>query len=780
MYINQIVEKKEIAPNIIEFTVYEPRIAASARPGQFIIVIGDEYSERIPLTIADYDVHKGTVKIVVQAAGQSTKKLADYKEDFKDFVGPLGRPSDFLYEDIEELKKKKYLFVAGGVGAAPVYPQAKWFHEHGIGVDVIIGAKSKEFVLYEDRMREVAENVYIATDDGSYGFKGMVTDKIKDLVENEGKKYDHCVSIGPMIMMKFVSLTTKEYGIPTTVSLNPIMVDGTGMCGACRVLVGGETKFACVDGPEFDGHLVDFDSAMMRQRQYLKEEDKKQANHDEEPAHHCTFEMAVEAQRIQSNLAQDPRMETRKVGDVKILQAEDRFKVTPISVQEPEERIKNFGEVCLGYTPQEAVIEASRCLNCKVPKCREGCPVNIDIPGFIKEIANGNFEQSAKVLSMYTALPAVCGRVCPQESQCEARCVLHNKGDAVAIGKLERFSADYSRRHHVKLSEKPNSNGKKVAVVGAGPAGLTCAGDLAKMGYEVTVFEALQKSGGVLVYGIPEFRLPDSIVENEVENIKRLGVKFVNNTIIGRTLTIDQLLDEEGFQAVFVGSGAGLPRFMNIPGENYNGVFSANEFLTRNNLMHSFDEQYDTPIRVGERVAVVGGGNVAMDAARVAKRLGADVSILYRRTEAELPARAEEVQHAKEEGIKFEMLTAPVEIKGDENGSVTSVVCVRNKLGEPDESGRRRPVKIEGSEHEESFQTVIMALGTSPNPLIPHTTKSLKTGDRGGIVVTEDGVTSRENIFAGGDVVTGSATVILAMGAGKTAAHSIDRYLREK
>lgn len=765
----KIVKKEELAKNIYLMDVYAPRIAASAKPGQFIIVIADKYSERIPLTICDFDVEKGTVQIVIQASGHSTEKICSFKEGeaFRDFVGPLGRPSEFLDEDIEELKKKKFLFVAGGVGTAPVYPQAKWFFEHGIDVDVILGAKSKDFVILEDKLRSVSKNLYIATDDGSYGFKGMVTDKIVDLIENEKKHYDQCVSIGPMIMMKFVCLTTKKYDLATTVSLNPIMVDGTGMCGACRVNIGGNTKFACVDGPEFDGHLVDFDSAMKRQRQYKDKSDEKQVKD-----HICTFDKAIEKQHRDIE-------EERHVDGVEIIQAEDRFKKIPVAEQEPDVRNKNFKEVSYGYTAQEAVIEASRCLNCKNPQCVVGCPVSIDIPGFIKEIAHGNFEQSSKVLSLYTALPAVCGRVCPQESQCEARCILLNKGEAVSIGKLERFSADYSREHNIVLTEKPRSNGHKVAIIGAGPAGLTCAGELAKMGYSVKIFEALHQSGGVLVYGIPEFRLPDAVVESEVENLLKLGVEIENDVIIGRTITVEEIMNQ-GFEAVFIGSGAGLPTFMNIPGENLNGVYSANEFLTRNNLMRSFENEYDTPINIGKKVAVIGGGNVAMDAARVAKRLGADVSIVYRRTEKELPARLEEVHHAKEEGVKFEMLTAPIEIKGSEDGWVKSLTCVRNELGEADASGRRRPVQIENSEFDEEFETVIMALGTSPNPLISHTTKGLDVNKWGCLVADETGATTREGVFAGGDAVTGAATVILAMGAGKTAAESIDKYIRNK
>ena len=770
----KILRKEELAPNIYLFDIYAPKVAASAKPGQFIILIADKYSERIPLTISDYNVEKGSVQIVVQASGESTKKIASFEEgqNFKDFVGPLGHASDFCEIDLETLKDKKYLFVAGGVGTAPVYPQAKFFKESGLHCDIIIGAKSKEFVILEDELKSVCDNLYIATDDGSYGFKGLVTDKITDLVENENKKYDHVVSIGPMIMMKFVCLTTKKYNLPTTVSLNPIMVDGTGMCGACRVSIDGKTKFACVDGPEFDGHLVDFDSAMKRQRQYINNKKTKTIKD-----HHCTMDLAVSDHLAES--VQDENLEGHEKDGIVIKKAEDRFKRVPIAEQAADERNKNFKEVCLGYTAEEAVEEASRCLNCKKPGCVDGCPVSIDIPGFIKELANGNFKEAYKVLSLYTSLPAVCGRVCPQETQCEERCVLVKRGDSVSIGKLERFTADYARRHNIKENGDIRKINKKVAVVGAGPAGLTCAGELAKMGYDVTIFEALQQSGGVLIYGIPEFRLPDEVVEYEVENIKNLGVKIENNFVIGRTMTIDNII-KEGYQAVFIGSGAGLPKFMNIPGENLNGVYSANEFLTRNNLMRSFDEEYDTPVNVGEKVAVVGGGNVAMDAARVAKRLGADVSIVYRRTETELPARVEEVHHAKEEGIKFEMLTNPVEIIGDDEGWVKSLKCVRNELGEPDSSGRRRPVPIAGSEYEEEFQTVIMALGTNPNPLISSTTKNLDIEKWGGIIVNEESQTSRDEIFAGGDAVTGSATVILAMGAGKNAAKSIDEFLRNK
>lgn len=458
----------------------------------------------------------------------------------------------------------------------------------------------------------------------------------------------------------------------------------------------------------------------------------------------------------------------------------DRFTRVPISNQDPEVRNKNFEEVCLGYTAEEAMQEAKRCIQCKNPLCRPGCPVSIDIPAFIHEIAEGNFEESAKILAMYSALPAVCGRVCPQEEQCEKTCILGKKGDAIAIGKLERFAADWAITNNINVGTTKEANGHRVAVVGSGPAGITCAGELAKEGYDVTIFEALHEAGGVLVYGIPEFRLPkEKIVKKEIENLKNLGVKIETNVIVGRTITVDEIF-EEGFEAVFIGSGAGLPKFMGIDGENLNGVFSANEFLTRNNLMKAFKAESDTPIKVGEKVAVVGGGNVAMDAARTAKRLGAEVYVIYRRTQEELPARAEEVHHAIDEGIIFELLTNPVEILGDEKGWVSGIKCIRMELGEPDESGRRRPVPIEGSEFEFPVDTVIMSLGTSPNPLISTTTEGLDINKWQCLIADEEGRTTREGVFAGGDAVTGAATVILAMGAGKDAAKAMDEYIQNK
>lgn len=460
----------------------------------------------------------------------------------------------------------------------------------------------------------------------------------------------------------------------------------------------------------------------------------------------------------------------------------DVMKKVPVREQAPDVRNKNFEEVCLGYNEEEAMNEASRCINCKNAQCMKGCPVSINIPGFVHEVKEGNFAEAYKIISQSSALPAVCGRVCPQESQCEGKCIRGIKGEAISIGKLERFVADWARENEIKPEKPTEKKGKKVAVIGSGPSGLTCAGDLAKMGYDVTIFEALHEAGGVLVYGIPEFRLPkQKVVAKEIENVKSLGVKIETNVVIGKSMTIDQLIDEEGFDAVFVGSGAGLPRFMGIKGENANGVFSANEYLTRSNLMKAFSDEYDTPIARFNKVAIVGGGNVAMDAARTALRLGAEVHIVYRRSEEELPARAEEVHHAKEEGIIFDLLTNPTEIITDENGWVKGMKCVKMELGEPDASGRRKPVEIPDSEFEMELDAVIMSLGTSPNPLIHSTTKGLEVNKRQCIIAEEEtGKTTKEGVYAGGDAVTGAATVILAMGAGKAAAKGIDEYLSNK
>ena len=759
----KILKKKWLSKNICLMEVEAKDLALSAKPGQFLIVKKDEFGERIPLTICDYDIEKGTVTIVFFVLGKSTKDIGTLEEGeyFQDVVGPLGVESEFLHEDLEVLKNKKVLFVGGGVGTAPIYPQVKWFAKNGLKADVIVGAKTKELLILEDELKSVANNLYIATDDGSYGFHGLVTDVIDDLIKNQNKHYDHVVAIGPMIMMKFVCLKTKEYGIKTTVSLNPLMVDGTGMCGACRVRIGDKIKFACVDGPEFDGHLVDFDEAMRRQNMYKTEEGRAMLRKSDGATHS----------------AKDCPIDSHEEQDLKSLPKNKRV---PVREQDPKIRATNFKEVTFGYTLEEAKREASRCLNCKNPLCMQGCPVSINIPAFIQEIKNGNIEEAGKILITYTSLPAVCGRVCPQETQCEGKCILGIKGEAVAIGKLEKFVGDYLLKNPIEI-KVPEKNGHKVGVIGSGPAGLTVAGDLAKMGYDVTIFEALHKTGGVLTYGIPEFRLPkDEVVQKEIENIKKLGVKFKTNEIIGKTKLIDKLLDEEGFDAVFIGSGAGLPKFMNIPGENLNGVLSANEFLTRVNLMKGYLDNYETPVKVGKKVAVIGGGNVAMDAVRTAKRLGAEAHIVYRRSEKDFPARLEEVHHAKEEGVIIDPLTLPKEILGNEKGEVIGMRCIHTKLGEPDASGRASFIEIPESEFIMEVDTVIMALGTSPNPLISSTTKNLETNRWKCIVADDFGQTSREEVFAGGDAVSGAATVILAMGAGKKSAKAIDEYIKSK
>ena len=753
----KIVEKKWLTPIICYMDIEAPDLAASAQPGQFLIIKTDVKGERIPLTICDYDREKGIVTIVFQVLGESTKKMGEFEkgEYFADVVGPLGQPSELIHTDIEELKKKKYLFVAGGVGTAPVYPQVKWMKEKGIDVDVVIGTRSRDTLIFEDEMKAVSGNLYVCTDDGTYGRKGMVTDVIDDLLK-EGKHYDHAIVIGPMIMMKFASKKCRENNIPNTVSLNPLMVDGTGMCGACRVTIEGKVKFACVDGPEFDGDQVNFDEAMRRQNMYKTEEGRNILMIEDGETHH------------------NPSCPNHEI-------VVDKKKKVPVREQEPDIRNKNFEEVCYGYNMEEAQAEASRCINCKNTLCVQGCPVSINIPAFIQKIKEGDMLEAGKIIAKYSNLPAVCGRVCPQETQCEGKCILGIKGEPVSIGKLERFVGDWVIANGIEYEIKEKNN-KKVAVIGGGPAGLTAAGDLAKMGYDVTIYEALHKLGGVLSYGIPEFRLPkEKVVDKEIENLYKLGVKVVTNAVVGRTFTIDELLERKGFSAVFIGSGAGLPRFMNIPGENYNGVISANEFLTRVNLMRANKFDYATPIKIGKRVIVVGGGNVAMDAARTAKRLRADTTVVYRRGEAELPARREEVEHAKEEGIKFHFLVSPTEVVGDEKGWVKEIKCIRMELGEPEESGRAKFSPIEDSEFIIEGETVIMSLGTSPNPLIASTTENLKVNRWKGIEAEEEtGRTSREGVFAGGDAVTGAATVILAMEAGKKAAAEIDNYLKNK
>ncbi len=748
----KILQREQLTENIVLLKVKAPNVAKKCQPGQFVIVVEDEKDERLPFTICDFDREEETITLVIQIVGDGSKKLCQKQvgEYLRDIAGPLGNASEML-EHVEELKDKNVVFVAGGLGTAPVYPQAKWAKQNGIKHDVIIGTKSHSTLIYEKEMQEVSDNLYVCTDDGSYGFHGMVTNCLEDLVTNKEKHYDLCIAIGPMIMMKFVCLMTQKLGIKTIVSLNSLMVDGTGMCGACRVSVGGEMKFACIDGPEFDGHKVDFDEAMKRQRMFPPH---KIAFNTED--HKCNLTAAVE----------------QSLADF------DKKKRVPVREQEPDVRNKNFEEVCFGYNDQEAKLEASRCLNCKVPQCVKACPVNINIPAFIQKIKEGDNKESIRIIHESSTLPAICGRVCPQESQCEGSCIMGKKNDPVAIGKLERYVADWARENNVTEEVNIKKNGVKIAVVGSGPSSLACSSDLAKMGYEVTIFEALHRSGGVLSYGIPEFRLPKSkVVEKEIEEVTKLGVEIKCDVLIGKSVTIDDLFDM-GYKAVYIASGAGTPKFMNIGGINLNGVVSANEFLTRVNLMKAYRSDYETPVFVGKKTVVVGGGNVAMDGARSAKRLGSDVTIVYRRTMDEMPARKEEVHHAVEEGIHFKTLTNPVEILADENGWVKGIRCIEMELGEPDESGRRRPIEKKGSEFEIECDCVIMALGTDANKLITSTTDNLETNKRGNIVADDKQATSRKGVFAGGDIVSGAATVILAMGAGKVAAKSIDEYIK--
>ncbi|MBE6754498.1 MAG: bifunctional dihydroorotate dehydrogenase B NAD binding subunit/NADPH-dependent glutamate synthase [Ruminococcaceae bacterium] len=754
----KIAEKRELNASMTLIKVVAPHIAEKALPGQFIIFRVDEQGERVPLTIADCDKEQGTVTIIFQKVGKSTHKLGELNEgdSIADFVGPLGKPTELE-------GYKRVAVIGGGAGCAIAYPQAKHLHANGAEVDMIAGFRNKDIIILEEEMAAVCSKLMVMTDDGSNGNKGFVTNALKEQLE-AGVQYELVIAIGPLPMMKAVCNLTKEYGIKTIVSMNPIMIDGTGMCGGCRLTVGGETKFACVDGPDFDGHQVDFDAAMKRLGIYRDLEQQELADHE---AHVCRLTGTVRSHEAPEQPAEAP--------DVPEFARNMSLQKNPMPEQAPEVRRHNFEEVAMGYTAEMAIDEARRCLNCKNKPCVNGCPVNVRIPEFIAKVAVGDFAAAYEIISSTNALPAVCGRVCPQETQCENQCVRGIKGEPVAIGRLERFVADWHMKNGEQTIAEITPNGHKVAVIGSGPSGLTCAGDLAKKGFDVTVYEALHMAGGVLMYGIPEFRLPKAIVQKEVDSLRKLGVHFMTNMVIGKVLSIDELIADKGYEAIFVGSGAGLPSFMGLEGENLLGVYSANEFLTRINLMKAYREEYDTVIRKPKKVAVIGGGNVAMDAARCALRLGAEeVSIIYRRSEAEMPARAEEIHHAKEEGVTFRLLNNPTRILGDEADRVVGIECVEMELGEPDASGRRRPIARPGSEFQLEVDCVVIAVGNTPNPLISMTTKGIEVNRKGCLVVDEDTLrTTREKVYAGGDIVTGAATVILAMGAGKKAARSI-------
>ena len=757
---NKIIKKEQFSDKVFKLVIEAPLIAKSRKAGHFVIVRVGENGERVPLTIADADKERGTITLVVQTIGLSSMKICALSEGdyITDVVGPLGQATH-----IENFGT--VVCAGGGVGVAPMLPIVKALKEAGNKVITILAGRSKELIILEEEMRASSDEVIIMTDDGSYGKKGLVTEGIESVIQRE--KVDKCFAIGPAIMMKFVCLLTKKYEIPTDVSLNTIMVDGTGMCGACRITVGGKTKFVCVDGPEFDGHQVDFDEMLKRMGAFKKEEQA---------------ELERFAESVQEDTSRDAewRKALRLATKPKERMAIERCKMNEL---EPAYRAKQLKEeVNKGLSIETAMQEARRCLDCANPGCVQGCPVSIDIPRFVKHIEKGEFLAAAKTIKETSALPAVCGRVCPQEKQCESKCIhLKTGGEAVAIGYLERFAADYEREHGCsEHHEITNKKGIKVAVVGSGPAGLSFAGDMAKRGYEVTVFEALHEIGGVLKYGIPEFRLPNKIVDFEIQNLEKLGVSFVKDCIVGKTIGVEEL-EQEGYKGIFVASGAGLPNFMGIPGENSINIMSSNEYLTRVNLMDASNPDSDTPIVFGKHVTVVGGGNTAMDSVRTALRLGAEsATIVYRRSEEEMPARLEEVHHAKEEGVQFLTLHNPLEYIADEQGRVKQVVLQKMELGEPDASGRRSPIAIPGATVTMDTDLVVVSIGVSPNPIVPHSIKGLELGRKGTIAVNENMQSSIPTIYAGGDIVRGGATVILAMGDGRKAAESMDKQLSEK
>ncbi len=750
-----IVKREQFSDTTFLWEVEAPDVASSAQPGHFVMLRLHEGSERIPLTVADFDRERGTITLVIQALGKTTQEMRDryaQGDTFLDFVGPLGLP-----QHVE--KAGHVVLVGGGLGVAPVYPQLRAFKEAGNKTTGIIGFRTKDLAFWEEKFKEYCDELIICTDDGSYGRPGFVTGALRDVVDSQHP--DLVIAIGPMPMMRACVEETRPSGTKTMVSLNSIMVDGTGMCGSCRVTVDGQVKFACVDGPDFDGHKVDFNELLTRQGRFKGEE-------------LAAAESYGDLCNVERQLFEEGKRGYKKAIAVDPMQ-------TPMPEADPRIRATNFAEVNLGYGMAEAFAEADRCIQCKNPKCVAGCPVSIDIPRFIRHVLVRDLDGALEAINESNLFPSICGRVCPQENQCEAQCIIKNEKrgrEAVGIGRLERFVGDNAAPRKNTPPANAGALGN-VAVIGSGPSGLAAAADLAKAGADVIVYEALHVVGGVLQYGIPSFRLPRDIIDREVQGLRDLGVKFETNKVVGKTFTIDQLMEERGFDAVYVASGAGAPSFLGIPGENAGQVLSANEFLTRINLMGGDKFPFlDTPVAKSQSVVVIGAGNTAMDCLRTAKRVGVPlVTCVYRRSEAEAPARIEELRHAKEEGIAFRFLHAPIEIYLDEAGNVRGMKTEVMELGEPDDRGRRRPVGT-GVFEDIECDTVIYALGTNANPIIGQSQPDLELNKWGNIIADPDTqATNLQGVFAGGDIVTGGATVILAMGAGRRAAKAIGAYL---